>query len=134
MSIRAAILELLETHQPITDIVGNRIYPVKMADNDPVPGLIYGVTGGAQEMDLKQADPLVVGTFEIDCIVDDGQYPKLVSLNKAVVDRLSGFAGSASGVEIQLIKLDDDQDMFDFQSLKYVSTLEFTVWYTRGGT
>ena len=107
-----AILALLLANSAITDIVGQRIYPIRAPDNPTLPMLTYQRVSNIKEHCVSKEKATFTETlFQIDCWVkQETKISGLRTLATAIRDVLNDYRGVTSGIDIQAILSDNEFD------------------------
>ena len=134
MIIEALRAILLET-ATVTDLVGDRIYPVTAPDAPSYPFLVLTKAAGVGQYDMAGDAGIEPARIQVDCHVDDGA-SACITLKTAVRRKLSGFKGGASGFPCQVDAMFciNDFDLTEPATERAGPrvrrrTLEFTCWH-----
>lgn len=73
MTGRSELYALLAASAPLAALVGNRIFPVPVPDETPIPCIGYLQSGGNPEQTLSGVTMANRSTIEVWCIADDGE-------------------------------------------------------------
>lgn len=132
MSAEKVIYALLSQASAVTALVGTRIYPLQVPQEDPLPAIAY-----ASISDVRASVPLDdtassrTETSRIEVSVIAATYPQVKALLPLIRSACHGFRGTVVGVQVGRISAeltgpalrDDDQSLFsqsiDFLVLTY---------------
>ena len=114
-SIDSALVARMRAFGGLTDLVGSRIWPwptpEKTAGYNPYPCVAYWQEHGRREATMGGPTGLVKGEFQLDILAESAADARLVADQVRLC--LDGFRGMSDGVEIDYVKLDDeDADPF----------------------
>lgn len=133
MGVEEAIInELLDT-SAVTALTAQRIFPMSRRQGTTLPA----VTVQMISRNIPYCDEGEVGLTEDRLQVDcwGATYSSAKAVARAVVEKLSAFDGSPSGVEIQFAMLEDERDSREggsgAESYLFRTSLDFIVWSVR---
>ena len=131
MNIGNAIFDLLNSNVPVTDIVSvDGIFPLVIPQGQDLPKITYAYIDNDPTNDKDGVSKLDVITLDLDIWVSDesgGGYLVAVDLAgkaKAVLDR---FSGTNSGVVIQSIKFDSQQELYEKESRVWHISQQYSI-------
>jgi hypothetical protein len=111
-TIKTAIYSILMADVAVQTIVNGRVSP----GGDPQRGqasIVYHRISSARGHTMDGPDTLATPTMAVDSY--DSSDFKAEELSDAVRKALDGFSGTADGVAISYIALDDERDLDDFE-------------------
>lgn len=123
--IEQAIVSLLQTH---VTLVSNRIYPLVMPQNSPLPTVVYQRISGPRIYSQSGASGLAYPRFQFSCW--GTTYASVKAVAEQVRQALSGYRGIVEGVSIQGAFIAGDVDDFEPDTGLYRSTLDFIIWHS----
>lgn len=126
--IEAGIDNLLRTNDAINALIAQRVYPLKLGENQTYPAMTYQFVGGSQERGLNTIG-LQKRRLQIDCFA--GDYPTAAALRQAVIDELNGYCGALSdGTFLKLMDLIQPLDFYDEVTTSFRCGIEFYLYFT----
>lgn len=111
MSAERALHSILSSAGGVTQLVGDRIYPVQIDQGKGYPAIAYQQISGPREHNVSGAIGWVQSRYQITCwgsIYDDA-----LDLATAVRVAVDGFSGTAAGLVIDHIFVVDEGDISD---------------------
>lgn len=129
--LEVALQSHLSGYPSITDIVYERIYPVKIPAGTEGTSLAYEVSGRDPLYDMGGSSGLGPVDIEINCWSQS--YLEAKELAVAVKDRMSVFRGTIEGEVIRTTFFRDETDRFEKpdpadEAGRYLVVLDFQVW------
>ena len=123
MSIEAELRAILTGDGAVTALVGTRVYPLEVPQDGTLPAIVY------QELrtGVRVASDGPTGQRETRFLLSlwSESYSGLKTLQAAVLDALSGYAGgNIYGVEVDAMRDDFDPAVRWFREI-----MEILVWY-----
>lgn len=123
--IHVALRNLLLADTNVTDIVGTRIYPMKMPLDSPLPTLtIHRISNPIDHL-TDTASP----RFQISVWSED--YAQAQQLRDAVIDYLNRYKGVQDGINIKQIIYLEAVDIFEEQTSIYHIPIDFKIIHMR---
>lgn len=103
MSAEDVIYALVSGAGPVTAIVGERIYPVVLAQGQPLPAIVYSLVTVTRPPAIDAAAPthLARSRIQLDLMARD--YPTLQALRAAVVAALQFQRGVIAGTTVHSV-------------------------------
>lgn len=111
MTIESALRAHLLADSNISNEISTRMFPLRLPQNTEFTAITYQVISGDSTYTQDGDSGLDRPRIQID--VWDPSYEKSVEVGNLVKDRLSGFKGTVSGIEIQGIFRDSWRDLDD---------------------
>ena len=120
MNVGDAIFGILNGDTDVSAIVDDRIYPTRVSQGDAMPAISYSYVDNDPVNDKDGVSKLDTITIDIDMWADGGSdtgsgspYRDLVDLAGKVRTALDRFSGTNSGVVIDSIRFDGQQELYD---------------------
>jgi hypothetical protein len=123
--IEEALVALLEGAAAVTDIAGERIYPVRLPRGATLPAVTYFLVSGPRDQTQQGPSGLVPARIQVSCWAEG--YDAMKSLADAIRLTLDGYRGTTEGVRIGGIELINSQDLFEPEPEIYQRALDFRV-------
>jgi hypothetical protein len=125
----AIILKLLQT-SGVAAKVGTRIFPGARPQASALPAIAINRISGAPLYADDGETGLAESRLQIDCWA--GTYSEAKLTARAVIDSLSAFVGTVSGVTFPTIMLDAERDLREpgLNAAEYLfrTSLDFIIW------
>jgi hypothetical protein len=126
MTIEEALHEYLSGKTEITDLVGERIYPIVLPQGVLYPALTYIKISGPVLHDVDIAYPrLQLGSWG-DKYSDVKQ---LAAAVKEVLQRFKGIMGSSPGIRVSQVVFVNELDFYDPETGTYHIPADYTIIY-----
>lgn len=111
--IRQALADFLLSKTAITDVVGQRVRPVFIAQSDTFPAIVYRRISAGHNPGIEGGDDTPSPQFQVTSWAET--YGGAVSLNEIVRGQLEneGEATWPGDVEVLSVTYIDEQDTFD---------------------
>lgn len=111
MQLEQGLVTYLLTRSAVTDLVGSRISPNRVAQGvDQFPRLVYRRISGRHEHTLAGASRECNARLQLTCQAQN--YGEAKALAEALRNSLDGFRGSMGGATVTGCHLDNDPDGF----------------------
>lgn len=110
-SPEAVLRTALLGSQPVSALIGTRIYPVIAPATDPLPFLTYRRTGIQREHTL--GGPMGTPTLSIDFAIYGTTYEQVRDIADKVRTVLDGYGGTADNVTVNQVALVNESDGFE---------------------
>lgn len=129
MNINEALYSYLSNYSGLTDLVGNRIYPVKMPKNVIYPAITLQIITGLREH-LMGSDSNLIATS-----VRATSWARTFDSAKQVINQvkeaLQDYSGTmADSVVVQRIFTESDQaELYDVKEDVYYISQDFLIWW-----
>lgn len=125
---------LLESQTPIIDVVGNRIYPVKLPQASPMPAMTYHVISAPRSYNQDGQTDLTPFLMQLDCWGET--YGDAQSVRNAIVTAISGLIDQQIGspaILFSAIFIQQERDGYasnldDSDSQLYRKSMDLQVW------
>ena len=130
--IEKALVNILQNDAAVANVVAARIYPETMPQGASLPVIIYHIISGAWDITMDGEMNLARSRFQFDQWA--AEYKQARELSDAVRAALDGYSGTVGTVEIEAIRLLDEDDLFadlpDVEGLRRSGKrLDFEIWY-----
>lgn len=129
MPIEEAIVALLTEDPTLSGLVAKRVYPGVTPEEGLLPAVSYFRVSSARDytMDDTPGSGTTVAfpRFQFDCKSNSFQEARQVAA--ALDDVLSGYAGTAAGVEIKGCFARDERDVYDRDTKIWMVQKDFEV-------
>ena len=126
MTIEEALSAYLNSKTEITNIVGDRIYPIVLPQNPTYPALTYFKVSGPAWHDVDIAYP----RFQLSSWGEDYADVKvLAGAVKEVMQRFKGIMGGAQGVKVSQVVYENELDLFDPETGTYHIPADYKIIY-----
>ncbi len=123
--IGTIIYHILSNAQAVSDIAGNRIYPVVAAQDSTLPYVVYNQISrvpNANKERIRQVE-----TYRIQIDMYAANYDQLSDLADAVVNTLSFYSGNVSDTEVDVILFEDENDGFEPDNEVFRKTHDYNI-------
>jgi len=127
VGIEDALVALLGDSTTVSALVEDRIYPIEMPPNTPMPTLVYQQISGPRVHSHSGFSSLAYPLFQISCWGDD--YTEAKNLADAVMAALDGYVGTKAGVEIYALIVNGSRDMGEPEEDTYRVIVEVEAWH-----
>lgn len=127
----------LAVKERLSDLISNRVYPLRAPDNMTDDFIVYQRVGAERYRSINAPSGLVQATIQVDCY--SKSYYNVKSLQLAVESRLDGFRGVVSygssspqeSVRIGGISLISENELIDTEDepVLYRVTMSFLITY-----
>lgn len=123
MIIEEAISDLIES----LDLVGDRVYPMRLPQDEPLPAVVYQSISRAREESHSGPSGLYHPRIQLNCW--DDSYTGAKKLAKRIIQALDGYKGTVGSIKIGKIKvanvLDDQEEETDM----FRQIVDIIVWH-----
>lgn len=124
MALEESIYTELTGESTISDLVGNRVYPVTAPDGADFPLIIYEKVSHSTGYSHDSTDDgIYEASFRFHFL--GLTYSSANSIRLAVRTFLSAFEGSFGSNEVSLIRLEGEDDDYNFETQLYTLTAEY---------
>lgn len=114
----------------IAALIGLRLYPGRIPQESALPAILYFKATGDRVHSLAGPSGLADPTFQFDIYASgSGGYKVCKNVARELRLALDGYRGSVSGVNIQGIILDSEQDMYEEEPELFRVSMDFRVWH-----
>jgi len=127
MGIGKSLYAYLITVTAITDLVNQRIYPVILPQNSPMPAITYQQLVEIQTHTMGSDSGPGRDIYDIHCWAD--KYDDVQSLADAASTALKDKTGTMGSHTLQRILQEDRADIYDSITETYHIVLEYTINY-----
>ena len=127
-----AIYAYLSKNEQIRERVGNKIFPIMLPEDAPLPAIVYSPEIANYESAL-QGETGYVRQAE-QCVCHDRTLKKARELSRLVKHAFQDFHGNMCGLEIQAVFIKTDYEYngntaLKFNTEEYLSSIEFEFYY-----
>ena len=109
MSAERALYSILSTTGAVTQLVGDRIYPVQVDQGASLPAISYQQISGPRFYEVSHAMGWVESRYQVN--VWAATYLDAVDLSTAVMTAVSGYSGTVASLDIDHIFVTDEGDL-----------------------
>ena len=106
MDICMAVFNHLTEDFAITEMVGDRIYPIIMPQNSVMPAIVYSPTLGKYDTALQHDTGYTRQTIQLNC--HDKTFKGARRLSRLVKSSLQDYKGLMSGLDVQAVFIKSD--------------------------
>ena len=131
MGMPADFVSRILTQGGITDIIGDRIFPLIVPEHvysdpqDRRPCLVYQTAGSTRGKTFCATDDLISEQFSVDCYAET--YDAAKRLGDAVIAGVVDFSGVSGATHIEAVFLDSEFDTVDLEPGLFRRNLALTV-------
>lgn len=134
--LETIIKSLLEDNGNITDLVGDRIYPLDGDEGAVEPYIVWQIISAPRDHTMDGVLSLVKARIQITCWAND--YLTAANIKETVRVALDNFSDfndpSIADVIIQRIHYEDENDIMDFtagvdESKRFGKQMDFFIWF-----
>lgn len=129
--LEEAIIALLLADAGVIALVSTRVYGGSRPQNAPVPSVVVNRISGMPVYTDDGETGLASARLQIDAW--GGTYSSAKLTARAVIEALSAYNGTVSGVTFQNVLLEDERDSMeggkDDPEYPFSTSLDFTMWY-----
>lgn len=123
-----AVYESMCLDKSISKCVGDRIYPIMLPEDAPLPAIVYSPTLANYDSALQGDTGYVRQTMQFVC--HDKTYKKARELSRKVKKLFQDYKGDMHGLVIQAVFIKSDYEYSSNTALKfdtdeYMSSIEF---------
>lgn len=134
--IEQALYAILSGHAGLSSLVDNRIYPIVLPQGPLLPAVTYQRVSGEREETHDGPSGLARPRFQVSCWAQILPGVNAFDQARAVAEQvrlaLDGYQGTAGGVQIEVIQLENEVDLFEPETQIFHSAIDFTVWHQEG--
>jgi len=129
VNIEQCVSDYLEGSTGIGDLIGNRIYPIKLPQNPTLPAMTYRVISGMEHHDIDVAYP----RFQFNCWGESYSAARgLADATKQAFQRKHGAIGGSSGkAMIQGVVLNDIDMSYEMDTKLYGIFVDIRLIYRK---
>ena len=132
MDICQAIYAYLNENEQIRECVGNKIFPIMLPEDAPLPAIVYSPVLANYDSALQGDTGFVRQTIQFVC--HDRTFKKARELSRWVKRAFQDFHGNMCGLEIQAVFIKTDYEYngntaLKFNTEEYLSSIEFEFYY-----
>lgn len=116
MKYGKAIYSILSNHNSVTNIVSNRVYPVRAYNDAPFPYVVYTLISNDPVNEKHRVSTADIVSFQVSCFANN--HEQAADLSEAVREALEKQSGTFNGIEVEDIAVistntgfDEDQDV-----------------------
>ena len=126
-NVETAIYSLLSNDAPLTALVSDRIYPVVAEQGAINPLVVFNLVSeqptNAMGVDINPVQSII----QIACYSDSGQ--EALAIKDAIKTLLQRYSGTAGGVVVQAIFLENQRADYDGTLKEHRRDLDFRVYF-----
>lgn len=127
-----AIYAYLSGNEQIVEQVGNKIFPMLLPEDAPIPAIVYSPVFASYDSALQGDTGFVRQTIQFVC--HGKTFKKARELSRLVKRVFQNFHGDMCGLEIQAVFIKSDYEYNGNTALKfsmeeYLSSIEFEFYY-----
>lgn len=116
--IEKFIFAKLSQSSDVAAVVQNRIYPVFLPENIPMPSLVFvRVSTAGAILSHDGSNGIITSGFEISCLSKN--LAEVKNLARLVRREFSGFSGTVAGVKVYRSFVETEFDDYDFETGLY---------------
>ena len=127
MKIEEALYSYLSSHSGLTNLVGNRIYPMILPQNTALPAVSYQRISAIRERSHEGPSGLAHPRFQFSCWGDT--YKQVKDVAEQIRFALDGYKGIMNEVHIDAIYIEDDRDVYDPKTKIYHIAIDAVIWH-----
>lgn len=109
--IRASLYAYLSSQTGITNLVGQRIYPVVRPQGVSGDAICFWRTSGGHDHNLTGSSGTAIPSFSIEVLSDS--YTQAEIIAEAVREAMQGFSGTMGTTQVKTVILEDEKDAYD---------------------
>jgi len=130
--INQALYELLLGDEDIKELVDDRIYPVLLPEDCPLPALVYTPINASYDSALQGDTGFAKQTIQVMCHANT--FKKVRELSRLVKTKLQDIRGDMKGLPIEATFIKSDFELSGNTALKfnmeeYMCCLEFEFYF-----
>ena len=122
--IGIAINYLLKSSDNLAALVGIKIHPMAIVQNDVLPAVIYRVS---ESVPTYVKDEAIEEISTVEVISFSMSYLEALTVSAEVRKALEFKKGIVQGISIKQIRVEKIEEDFDFDSNVYYSKITFTI-------
>lgn len=127
-----AIYAYLSRNEQIVEQVGNKIFPMLLPEDAPIPAIVYSPVFASYDSALQGDTGFVRQTIQFVC--HGKTFKKARELSRMVKRAFQNFHGDMCGLEIQAVFIKSDYEYngntaLKFSTEEYLSSIEFEFYY-----
>lgn len=133
--IGAGLRTLLINDSGVSNLIGSRMYPVRLPQSPTVPAIVYMAITGQRFHNTEGSSGLSGPRIQIDCWA--ATFSETQSLALAVRKVLDGYRGAAGDDTIQGAFFDSERDFFEADagvSGLYRTSMDFFIYFEEDPT
>lgn len=127
--IGKAIYSILTSNPDFTAIVGNRVYPLVIAQGEPMPAVTYQKISNTPTQCKEGVSGL--DRFRVQINIYAEKYPDQEALGGIIRDALDNFSGTVSGSQIANITYETETDLHDDAADIFFLEQDYTITINR---
>lgn len=118
-----AIYDILSKETDITTLVSNRIYPLRVAQGEPMPSIVYQLTGKTPANSKCNVSALDLCSFQITVIAEKYETTDLLSSYLRVA--LDKYRGDLKNSNIDKINMVNETDDYDDDAQLFIKRIDY---------
>ena len=128
--IESALYTKLSTDSGVSALVGDRIYPLIVAQGALSPSIRYQTVTKSRESAMGSDSGITFARIQIDSFASTYLAAKTVA--EAVRGALQRFRGTVIGIEIQSLFIEDMPESYDDKVKMYTVTQDINIGFVEG--
>lgn len=138
MRIEAAVSQYLAAQPGITQLIGDRIYPVKLPQDPVMPAVTYHRISTAPVKTLDGANPSYQRVrLQFSCWGEDDPgrssgYASAKAVAAQIRKVLQDYRGTMGGIEVLYIDVDGERDLYEDETDSYHVPIDVIVTHKGG--
>jgi hypothetical protein len=125
MSIGAGIFSLLQSKQPLTELVGSNVMPLVKAQALKTPCILYAIDGVDTNETFTGGS--LADTYNVSFHVFDKDYDRCVTIGRVLRNVISHQCGKYGGWDFRMVRFQNVMDEFRQDGQLYGQSLMFTM-------
>ena len=122
--IGLVVNKLLKDSSALFALVGLKIYPYAIEEDDTLPGVLYRVISSEPEYDKSG---IVEESNEVEVLVYAKTYANCLSIAKEIRSALEFKKGDVDGIYVSSCRVQKISEDYDFSQNIYFSTVNFLI-------
>lgn len=123
----AAIRARLAAVTAVTDLVGDRIRPLKLEQAGAYPAVMYRRVSGRPVSTMGQDDTLTGTVYEVESWAET--HAGALALAKQVRAALARWSGTAGGIGVEQVFYESEVHYYDPELRVHRVSQDYAVWY-----
>ena len=125
--IEEAMTAVLLADSDVTDLIGDKIFPMRAPDDFARPYIVYQKVTGPREESHSGDSDLAHPRIQLSCWSDT--YAEAKAVARTVIGSLHSFVGTSMGIDIQASTIDGEVDTFDDATKLYRTVVDVIFWH-----
>jgi len=124
----SSIYAALSSDTDLSDVVSDRIYPVRAPQPTDPPYVVFSRITGNVGLTMDGASNQRETTIQVD--IFSRLYSQAEDASTAIVTLLQGYSGTLSSTEVWFCELTSQSDFFEAEDRLYHRSLDFRIGYS----